>query len=482
MHGVEARERRLPCAVDRAVAFVGDHHVEVAGGVFVGAADHGLEQGYRDLLLLARCPGPQPVARVRGKEILDGSERLPGKLVAVHEHEHALRPTGLEETLQVKTDEVGLPGTGRQLHQKPAFAELERMVEGAHRLDLVRAHGARLALPNVVFRNFDGREGAAAGAHLDHALEVTARKEVGDRPRIVVLVVPEVGDLAVCQEDERGSERLRIRERLLLGNVRVDGVPLGFDHGEGTASLVVQDVVGAASRGGRRGKVKNCHELADHPQLAFGIGRKDEVVERGIGIQRLEPNLVMTPISFHRGSLRAFVLLDRKLASERGIDDTALPDEHELSLAGAATLGSKQAVSAIRNDGFHRASADLGDEVLGSQANRFGNRNPTDLVANHAHRAVGSESAGCGYQVEQGSVGLERPGTRTIDHCVSRRRTHRRDFGPDHRLVPQVPTGLPQPVVNRDSRVRFGMTKRHPTILCRECTPRGRCNTVMARL
>ena len=92
------------------MAFVGDHHVEVTGGIFVGAADHGLEQGYRDLLFLARGPGPQPIARVRGKEILDSSERLPGKLVAVHEHEDALRPTGLEEALQlVPRVPTGLP-------------------------------------------------------------------------------------------------------------------------------------------------------------------------------------------------------------------------------------------------------------------------------------------------------------------------------------------------------------------------------------
>ena len=252
MHGIEARERRLPGAVDRAVAFVGDHDVEVAGGKFVDAADHRLEQRHRDLLLLARGTGSQPIARVCGEQILDGFERLPRELVAVHQDEHAFHPSGLEETFQVEADEVGLARSGRQLDQESALAELQCMVEGAHGLGLVRTHGARLTLADVVLRDFDGRQRLAAGAHLDHALQIATREEAGDGARIVVLVVPEICELAVGQEDERCTKRLRVGERLLLGGV--DGVSLGLDHGKRTASLVVEDIVGTAARGSRRGE------------------------------------------------------------------------------------------------------------------------------------------------------------------------------------------------------------------------------------
>ena len=49
-------------------------------------------------------------------------------------------------------------------------------------------------------------------------------------------------------------------------------------------------------------------------------------------------------------------------------------------------------------------------------------------------------------------------------------------LGADHRFVEWIPAGLPQPVVDRDSRVRFGMARGHPMSLCtdgvvlRECT------------
>ena len=273
-------------------------------------------RGHRDLLLLARGAGSQPIARVCGKQILDGFERLPRELVAVHQDEHAFHPSGLEEAFQVEADEVGLAGSGRQLDQESALAELQCMVEGAHGLGLVRTHGARLTLADVVLRNFDGRQRLAAGAHLDHALQVATREEAGDGARVVVLVVPEVRELAVGQENERCTERFRVGERLLLGDIGVDGVSLGLDYGKRTASLVVEDIVGTAARGSRRGEVENSDEFADHVQIAFGFGGEDEIAKRGVGIQRLEPNLAMAPVAVRGGSLCALVLLDRELTPE----------------------------------------------------------------------------------------------------------------------------------------------------------------------
>ena len=186
-----------------------------------------------------------------------------------------------------------------------------------HGLGLVRAHGARLTLADVVLRDFDGRQQLAAGAHLDHALQVATREEAGDGTRVVVLVVPEVRELAVGQEDERCTKRLRVGERLLLGDIGIDGVSLGLDHGKRTASLVVEDVVGSATRGGRHGEIENGDELADYVQIAFGIRREDKIAKRGVGIQRFEPNLAMAPVAVRGGALCALVFLDRELTPER---------------------------------------------------------------------------------------------------------------------------------------------------------------------
>ena len=468
MHGIETRERSLPGAVDRAVAFVGDHDVEVAGGEFVDAADHRLEQGHRDLLLLARGAGPQPIARVCGKQILDCFERLPRELVAVHQHEHAFHPSGLEEAFQVEADEVGLARSGRQLDQESTLAELQCMVEGAHGLVLVRAHGARLTLADVVLRDFDGCQRLAAGAHLDHAFQVAAREEAGDGAGVVVLVVPEVRELAVGQEDERCTERFRVGERLLLGDIGVDGVSLGLDHGQGTASAVVEDVVGSAARGGRRGKIENGDEFADHVQIAFGLGREDEIAKRRIGIQRLEPDLAMAPVAVRGGTLRALVLLDRELAPERGIGDAALPHEHELALAAATAVGSEQAMGAVGDGGLHRSSADARDEMIARETNGCGHRRPPDLVAGRTHHPVGSEGTGGGFQFVHGCMGLERTRAGPIDDRGGRGGLRRMDLRSDHRLVERVPSGLSQPVVDCDTCVRFGMTSGHPVCLWRD--------------
>ena len=146
----------------------------------------------------------------------------------------------------------------------------------------------------------------------DHDVEVA-----GDGTRVVVLVVPEVRKLAVGQEDERCTKRLRVGERLLLCDIGVDGVSLGLDHGKRTASLVVEDVVGTTARGSRRGEIENSDEFADHVQIAFGFGGEDKIAKRGIGIQRLEPDLAMAPVAVRRGAHCALVLLDRELAPKR---------------------------------------------------------------------------------------------------------------------------------------------------------------------
>ena len=174
------------------------------------------------------------------------SRGLLGELVAVRQEEDSLGPAGLQESLQVEADEVGLAGTGRQLDQEAPPAELQRVVERLHRLGLVGPHRARLPLADVVLRDFDGGERPARLPRLHHALEVPLREEAGDGAGVVVLVVPEVGQLPVGEKDEGRFERLGVGQGLLLRHVGVDGVSLGLDDGERAAALVVEDVVGAA--------------------------------------------------------------------------------------------------------------------------------------------------------------------------------------------------------------------------------------------
>ena len=176
------------------------------------------------------------------------SKSLQGELVAVHQEQHLLDPAGLEEPFEVQADQVGLAGAGGKLDQEAALAQLEAVVEGAHRLGLIRPYVAGLALAGVVLGDLDGGERLARRAHLHEPFQVAAGEEAGDLACVLVSVVPEVGQFAVGEENERRAECLRVGQRLLLGDIGIDGVLLGFDHGQRAAALVVEDVVGAAVR------------------------------------------------------------------------------------------------------------------------------------------------------------------------------------------------------------------------------------------
>ena len=136
--------------------------------------------------------------------------------------------------------------------------------------------------------NFHGRQHLAAIAHLHHAFQIAAREEASDLSSVVILIVPEIGQLTVSQKNERCAERLGIGQRLLLGGIWIDGVPLGLNHGEWPTALVVEDIVGAT---GCRLAFFNCFEYADEfaddAQVALGAGVKDEVAISRIGIERL---------------------------------------------------------------------------------------------------------------------------------------------------------------------------------------------------
>ena len=205
-------------------------------------------------------------------------------------------------------------------------------------------------------------------------------------------------------------------------------------------------------------------------QIAFGLGGEDETAKRRIGVQRLEPDLAMAPVAVGGGALRALVLLDRELAPERGVGDAALPYKHELALAAAAAVGSEQTVGAIGDGGLHRSSGDARNKVVGREADGFGHRRPPDLVCCCPYNPVGSEGTGGSLQVIHGRMDVEGTRAGMIDDRGSRG-LRRMDLRSDHRLVERVPAGLPRPIVDNDSRVRFGMTSGHLVFLWRSSRP-----------
>ena len=73
----------LPCAVDGTVAFVCNDDIKIAARKLRVAADHGLEQADRDLLLLPDHAWPKPIAAVLIQDVLNGFKGLFGKLFPV---------------------------------------------------------------------------------------------------------------------------------------------------------------------------------------------------------------------------------------------------------------------------------------------------------------------------------------------------------------------------------------------------------------
>ena len=135
-------------------------------------------------------------------------------------------------------------------------------------------------------------------------------------------------------------------------------------------------------------------------------------------------------------------------------------------------------MGAVGDGGLHRLSADARDEMIARQTNGFGHRRPSDLVSSRSHHPVGAEGTGGGLQVVHGRVGLERTRAGPIDYRGDRGGVRCLDLGSDHRLVERVPAGLPQPIVDGNSRVSFGMTSGHTAFLWRDGVVRRECTAI----
>ena len=174
---VEVLQHLAPQAVDRAVAFVGDHHVEVAAGVFLVAADHGLQQADCDLFFLLDHARLEPVAGIVGQQILNGLDGLFCELIPVDQEKDALGLAGLDQPLQVESDQVGLAATGRQFDQEAALSKLDRAVERLHGALLVGTQSTGFALTQISVRDRHRGQWLAFGTHVNQTLQVAPGEE-----------------------------------------------------------------------------------------------------------------------------------------------------------------------------------------------------------------------------------------------------------------------------------------------------------------
>ena len=235
---IEMGERGLPRAVDGAVAFVSNNHIEIAAGEFRVSADHGLEQADRDLLFLSNHARAQPVTAVLVQDVLNSFKRLLGELLSIHQEQDSLGASGLDEPLEIQANEIGLARAGGQLDQETALAQLHRMIERLHGLPLVGPHLAGLTLAEVIFGDFNRRERLAGGPHLHQSLEIATGEERIDDASVVVAVVPEINQFAIGQEDEWRADLLGIGQGLLFGSVRFNGSAFGLDDSQGATAAI----------------------------------------------------------------------------------------------------------------------------------------------------------------------------------------------------------------------------------------------------
>jgi hypothetical protein len=209
VEGVEERQRRLPRPINRAVAFVRDHDVKIPARKLAVAADHRLQQADGDLLLLHGHARLQPIAAVLRAEVLQRGDGLLRQLLPIHQEQQPLGPVRLEHPLRLQADDVRLARAGGQFHQEPPLAQFHRHVHRPHQILLVRPRDADRAGPQEVLGNDDGRQWLPLFPQVHQPFQVAPGEDSADDPGVVVFVVPEVGDVAVRQENERRPHALR---------------------------------------------------------------------------------------------------------------------------------------------------------------------------------------------------------------------------------------------------------------------------------
>ena len=263
-------QHAAPPAVDRAVALVGDHQIEVARRERAVLGDHGLQGRDGDALGAVEATArAQHVAGIVAEVVGEGVLGLYGQCDPVHQEEDAGDRPGLEQALDEGCRGAGLAGPRRHLHQElaPPLRDLRRKRFDA--VDLVAAvHD--LAVDRDVGQRAPHR------ARGDPAFQILLGIEGGDFAGVgVPAAVQEAHLLAVREEDEGDVEQRCVMDALVLRGERLDARALGLDDGHGPPGAVAEHVVGARAVRQRM-----------FEQDAHAVGQ----VPSGVGEQGVDPD------------------------------------------------------------------------------------------------------------------------------------------------------------------------------------------------
>ena len=240
LDAVEMPQHAAPLAVDRAVAFVGDHQVEIAGGERAVLGDHGLQGGDGDALgAVEAAARAQHVAGVVAEMVGEGVLGLCGQRDPVHQEEDAGDRAGLEQALDEGCRGTGLAGPRRHLHQELAPSPRHLRRERLDAVDLVAA------VRNLAVDRDVGQR-ASYRSRGDPAFQIVLGVEGRDLAGVgVPVAVQEAHLLAVREEDEGDIEPRRVMDALVLRGEWPGARALGLDDGHGPPGAAAEHVVGA---------------------------------------------------------------------------------------------------------------------------------------------------------------------------------------------------------------------------------------------
>jgi hypothetical protein len=142
---------------------------------------------------------------------------LLGKLVPVDEKEDTFSAPCAYQPFQVKTDQIGFAGACREFNEKPALAELYCSIESPHRFLLIIPNRSASPPGERNDQGFRSLQAACASFAFPPDVRDRVARKTSSRP--------------VRQEYKGFIELLRIRERLLFGDIGIESPFFGFNHG-----------------------------------------------------------------------------------------------------------------------------------------------------------------------------------------------------------------------------------------------------------
>ncbi len=239
---VEVPQHPAPLAVDRAVAFVRNHEIEVVWRDLPILRNHGLQGSDGDALgAVEKAAGSKDVAGVLAEMIGEGVLGLFRQGYAVHKEKDPCDDARLEQPLDESRRRARLAGSRGHLDQQFASSLHDLGAERLDALDLIMA-------VDYLPVDGDGRRVAPDLARRQPPFQVVLRVEARDLPCVSVgFTVEEPYLLAVREKDEWYAELLGIVPTLVLGPDRIDGRSLCLKCRHGATLAVAEHIVGPGS-------------------------------------------------------------------------------------------------------------------------------------------------------------------------------------------------------------------------------------------